>query len=162
MTSYLQTGMTRIVAMQKEALEPVFGAAVDAYATWPYFQNSYPYWTTRPGAASNADLASDVRVHVRNMLMRLVLAKWQTGFTGELTALAVDAITNVRDFFALNEGLTSTAYPNEQDDLMPGFRGYITQDTGLVIFDNGTLGDEEIGVEFTLELQYVRRIYRNQ
>lgn len=159
--TYLDDALDRLVAMQQESLNTALGFDCDAKPFWPYFQDTFPYWTNRPGQRNNADLSHDVRIKVRNIQMRLVLGHWNEGYEGELAERAVELIVAIDDYFDVREDLSSTTYPSGPDFLMPGFGGRIINDTGLVIFDNSGIGALQIGVEFVLELQYLRAAYRN-
>lgn len=158
--TYLDDAMDRLFAMQQESLNTLLGYDC-ASKIWPYFQDTFPYWVTRPGQRTNNDLSQDMRVKVRNIPMRLVLGHWNEGYESELSDRALQFIVAVDDYFDLREDLSSTTYPSDPDFLMPGFGGRIINDTGLVIFDNSGIGALQIGVEFVLELQYLRAAYRN-
>jgi hypothetical protein len=162
MPNYIQDIMARLVAMEKEALATVAAAnnqTPDAVAFWPYEQEAFPYFTNRLGPMSNQQpgYATEIQDYRHIVLIRLVVDHWNAGFEGDKADIAYQYLVAFEDYFRNHPMLTTDPtgdYPNDPDYL---FEEMILSDhTGLSIFQDAGITALQYGVEFTLQLPYLR------
>lgn len=157
MTTYLSDGLARIVAMQKEII-----TTSDAKPFFFYAQESFPYWTNRVGNVSVELQSQDFYIYTHHIVMRLVIGHKTEGYTGDLEqTLQTTYIPQTLEYFAGRIRLQSASYPGIMTDIDP--RGAIMLNcTGLATFQDGGIGVEQIGSEFTLEMpiqRYIEQVY---
>lgn len=152
--TYLSDGLTRIVAMQKEAV-----SGSNAVPVFFWEQSNFPYWTNRIGPITNELDSQEVRIRTHQIVMRLVIGHLTEGYDTILEQQLSTYIPNIMGYFDSRIYLNSAAYPLQMDDL--DARGALLTDcTGLQIFEQGGVGSQQIGVEFTLELPF--KVYITQ
>lgn len=153
-SSYMGNAMLRIAAMEEEAL-----SGSDAAPFWPYSQESFPYWTNRPAARSTDDWSEDIQVYRRQVLARLVIGHLESGYKGENADKLIDWMADIETYWREHPMLTTDAgsYTSEPDYLFEEMRNLT--DTGLVVFQNSGLMSTQIGVEYTLDIPFLRSVY---
>lgn len=145
--TYLSDALDRITAMEKEVIP-----GSDAVKVFIYAQESFPYWTNRVGAFQIVLDSQDLQVITFQILMRLVIGHMTEGYTGELEeTLQTTYIPQILTYFAQHVGLQCLSFPGQMQYLDP--RGVmILNGTGLAVFQQGGIGSNQIGAEFSLEV----------
>jgi hypothetical protein len=170
MASTLSTALTRITEMQIEALT-AFQAALTppgnelvAKPFWPYEQAAFPYMFNRISGdtvvrddVEGFGASEDIVLDLYTVAMRLVVNHITAGYEGEIQSDIYEYIPLLKDFFDLNQLLTSTNSPEPLDFIAPNGVA-ITGGTGLSVFPNSGVGAAQLGYELTLELPIIREI----
>jgi hypothetical protein len=160
--NYMQDALKRVVAMQKEALVTLSPPLVDAANYWPFALTVFPYASNRLGAATynyeEDPAAEDIMTTRRVILMRIVIDHIEAGVEGEKPDVVTQAVGLMEAYFLSHPMLTTNtgSYTEPPDYLLP--EALIVSDTGIVAFDNRGLISNQLGVEFTLEIEYLREI----
>jgi hypothetical protein len=162
MPNYIQDIMARLVAMEKESLATVAASnnqTPDAVAFWPYEQESFPYFTNRLGAMNNNQpgYATEIQDYQHTILIRLVVAHWESGFEGDKADIAYQYLVAFEDYFRKHPMLTTDPtglYPDDPDYLFEEM--VLSGHTGLIVFQNTGINAFQYGIEFTLVLPYLR------
>lgn len=157
MATILSQALTRIAAMQKQALADLTpSVTADAVAFWPWQQEAFPYFTNR---ISNHEVVTeeeegaseDVTIDRYTVAMRLIVGHYTEGYSGEAAARIYEYVPAILRFFDAHPFLTCTAYPDELDYIYPN-DVQITGGTGLVVFANSGIGALQVGWEINLLL----------
>jgi hypothetical protein len=153
-TNYLTEALTRIAAMEKEALTDA-GYTPDAVPYFFHTQENFPYFTNRvdedinTGATEGA--TQEWEVHGHTARARLVIAHINEGVPGTPEGLLYVYMPLVTNFFVNHPMLQSALYPTAMD-----FLEAITVErpTGLRIFNNAGFPVHQVGCEWPLRLPF--------
>jgi len=163
MSNYIEEALERIVEMQKEVFADTIGVECDAVPYWPYQQNSFPYWTNRLAAMTPEYIkfSEDIQSNPETILMRLVVDHITARYEGDVPKLVHTWYVPIVDYFAQHSGLNtdSGTYQTCQDLLDPDTQAYIATHTGVVVFQNSGIIDNQLGIEFTLRCPFMRNIF---
>lgn len=165
MPNYLEDVFDRVFAMQVEALATISENVDTLY--WPSQQNDHPYFVNRLGAMSvdTATFSEDIESYQHTVLMRLVVAHYTEGYKGEAPEKVLQLIQATEVYFREHEDLTTNAgsFTTEPDYLLVAntnlLQATLVGHTGFIGFDNGGIGQIQLGCEFTLNLAFIRRVY---
>ena len=153
--------MARVAAMEIEALATVTSGAFDAVKYWPYQQEVTPYMTNRLGEMTpDYDaFTEDIEQYNHTILMRIVVDHVTAGYAGDKADLAYQYAQAIETYFRQHPQLTTdagsyTTVPNYLQELTR-----LISHTGLVVFDNGGIGALQLGIEFTLQIPFLRETY---
>jgi hypothetical protein len=155
-SNYLQDMLARFAAMEEEAV-----SGCDAAPYWPYQQGAFPYWSNRLGTMTlnDSEFGEDIQQYIHQVLARFVIAHLESGYHGENADKLVDWLGDIQTYFRTHPMLTTDAgsYTAPPDFLHYEMR--MVSHTGLVVFQNAGIGSNQLGVEFTFELPYMRSVY---
>lgn len=164
MSNYIQDAFLRITAMLQEAFNTELGYNVDV-RLWPHQQETKPYFTLRLGPMQQDITTYDEWIEGYNhtILIRLVTAHLTQGQIDEPEDNNHHYIVLVEDYFRKHPMLTTDSGTYEDDGgpnylLYAGnqYQAEIVSHTGIVIFLNTGLANQQVGCEFTLRLPYLR------
>lgn len=129
------------------ALEVTITGIVAAYAQTPASIVDLPCVLNYAGSAqySRVALGQDADFEVRDMIVRVLVARIQQGIPGEAEGLVEAFIDRVRAFFDARPGLMLSPVDNVV------MRAGLVSDTGIARF--AVAGEEFVGVEFRLQVQ---------
>jgi hypothetical protein len=163
MTNYVEDALARIVEMQKEVFSADIGETCDAVPYWPYQQETFPYWSNRLAAMTPeyTKYAEDIQDNPETILMRLVVDHVTARYAGQVPKKAHEYYVPIMDYFAQHSGLQtdSGTYQTCADYLDPDTGAYIATHTGVVVFQNSGILDNQLGIEFTLRIPFMRSVY---
>jgi hypothetical protein len=162
--NYLQDVFARLFAMQIEAMAAISKDVDTLY--WPNQQNDFPYITTRLATMTvdTDTFSEEVEAYNHTVLMRLVVGHFTEGYEGEPQDKALQYIVALEDYFREHENLTTDAgsYTSEPDYLLVAntnvLQAPLSGHTGLIAFNNGGIGQIQLGCEFTLNLAFLRDV----
>lgn len=161
MPSTLQQAMDRIAQLETDAVDGIVEANAVSY--YPYDQERLPYWANQvQSVAFERGYGEDVEVRIYTILMRLVLAHRTENYDGVTFDTAYDIIPAVLDTFQSNRWLTTSAHADELDGVfsLDGYHGAeIAAVTGPVVFTNGGVPTQQVGMQFTLTLPLIEQRY---
>jgi len=154
----LDAAMTRLVAMEKEALAAIT-TNVDAVTYFPYEQDGFPYWTNRLTIAPPSWKSGEFVDYVFSITGRLVVAHLTEGYRGEGITKIYQYIPEVLDYFDNRPFLTSTSYPTELDDVSPDNGLEIVDIIGPAAYRNDGIGSTQVGIEVIFRLPFLIKAY---
>lgn len=167
MTSVLRDAMTRIAAMEIQALADLSpSVTAEAKPFFPWEQDAFPYlanWWQGPDKEDSlddidTDLSEDVVAEWHTIVARLVGAHMTAGYTGENQDNLYDWHEAITEYFRTHPFLTSDAHPTELDYIGPtGIQ--IAASTGIRTFANTGTATQQIGTEITLRLPIMKKVY---
>jgi hypothetical protein len=161
--NYIQEAFKRIEEMCQEALNAQLGYDIDVIL-WPHSQEKKPYITLRLAPMTNnpSDLSEDLQIYERMCFMRLVTGHVTEGKVDEVQDKTHIYIVLLEDYLrGLNSMLFTDAgtYADEGPDWLFNRQPLLADDTGLVVFLNSGIGQNQVGCQFSLRLHYLRSAY---
>jgi hypothetical protein len=155
-TNYLTEALTRLAAMEKEALTDA-GYTPDAVPYFFHTQENFPYFTNRVDEDTNTGATEGAteewEAHDHTVRARLVIAHLTEGVPGTPEGLLYVYMPLVTNFLVNHPLLQSAAYPTAMDILSP--RGMtVERPTGFRIFNNAGFKVYQVGCEWPLRLPF--------
>ena len=161
--NHIQDMLKRIAAMQMEAIGPdtALSPPLDtAKSFWPYQQSTLPYMVNRLGTSTvDYDTYSEeIQGIGYTVLMRLVVDHVGAAYEGGTANLAYQYIQPLQEYFRNHPLLTTDAgdYTDPPDYLF--FDAQLLSHTGLISFLNFGGMNIQLGVEFTLQIPFLREV----
>ena len=167
MTSVLHNAMLRIASMEKQALADMTpNVTADAVDFFPWEQEVPPYFVNWLSGYrerlsiddQDEDSSEDIPVEWWAVTARLVIGHLGEGYKGEIARDLYDYMPAITQFFRTHPYLTSTAYPTPLDMIGP-ISLVIPDGTGLRVFSNAGIVNQQVGTEFTLQIPILIEAY---
>lgn len=150
--------LARVVLLQKESLTALSTPVTsDAVSYFFYTQESFPYWTNRPGAVTFDDNSEEFDADTYTVIMRLVIGHMTSGYRGENEADLYAWIPEIKNYFNSRDSLEcATTYTGRMDGLL---FAKVTACTGFRAFSQAGFEATQLGTEFTLTCQFTDTIW---
>ena len=154
MTIPLEDAVDRCVELQKELLTTfgVDGTAVDYFT---YTQDQLPYWTNRIAPFTTGFGEEDFDSPLYAIVMRLIIGHATEGYNGEVENNLQTWIPLIVEKFQARPQLQTDTNATGLRDLL---HAQISAGTGLAVLQNFGGFVTQIGVEFTLTMQFAEPI----
>lgn len=155
MPTYLTDLLARVVAIELEAMTSI-SVQADSKPFFFHTQEDYPYFTHRIVTNSVTDSGSEeIDFNNPTVIVRLIIGHITEGYKGEPEANLYEWLPMLKSFFAKRMWLTSTAYPERDDNLR---MARIVDDGGLRAFQDAGINAIQVGAELQLQCIYYELI----
>lgn len=141
------TYIDRLIAIEKEAFATL-GISVDAAPYFFFKSEVYPFVTHRLGTIAVAGDSEELDVYTVQVVIRLVIGKVTTGYTGQPSNVLNTYLPLLMDTINRRARLQSATYPVGATDLL---EARVLSAIGYGVFGSGD-GTGDVGSDITVEL----------